>query len=195
MRPRDAQRREEGCALEDDGHDPRGVGLAGRELETDRDQDEDEQPAVSVTVRVQVTAPNRRVLGKGCGRHGPFYTGHGGRRGSTASEAGAGSLATAMANDEFRVEINLHDAVHGHLTKRLLSLDLDDEVAEDEMTADVRRRRWNPAERFWQDADEPLAEPDVATPDPARHATNRDVPHPAFVFIERHEPEFLRDLL
>ena len=138
-----------------------------------------------------------------------------------------------MANDEFRVEIDLHDAVHGHLTKRLQSLDLDDEVAErlgdrvivtrdgeriyvytqtldaakeaervvnevlaeDEMTADVRRRRWNPAERFWQDADEPLAEPDVATPDPARHATNRDVPHPAFVFIERHEPEFLRDLL
>jgi hypothetical protein len=138
-----------------------------------------------------------------------------------------------MANDEFRVEIDLHEGVHGHFTKRLQSLDLDDEVAErlgdrvivtrdgermyvytqtaeaareaervvndvlgeDELTADVRRRRWNAAERLWQDADEPLAEPDAPTPDPARHATNRDVPHPAFVFIEKHEPEFLRDLL
>jgi hypothetical protein len=137
-----------------------------------------------------------------------------------------------MANDEFRVEVDLHESLHGQLANRLRSLDLDDEVTErlgdrvivtrdgermyvytqsadaareaervvnevvgaEELSAEVRRRRWNPAERFWQDADEPLAEPDVATPDPAERATNRDVPHPAFVFIEDHEPEFLRDL-
>jgi hypothetical protein len=137
-----------------------------------------------------------------------------------------------MADDEFRVEIDLHEAVHGHLSERLRSLDLDDEVAKrlgdrvivtrdgeriyvytqtaeaakeaervigevlekDGLSADSRRRRWNQAELFWQDADEPLAEPDVPVADPAKHATNRDVPHPAFVFIENHEPEFLRDL-
>jgi hypothetical protein len=137
-----------------------------------------------------------------------------------------------MADDEFRVEIDLHEAVHGHLSERLRSLDLDDEVskrlggrvivtrdgeriyvytqtadaaeeaervirevlAEDDLSAEIRRRRWNQSELFWQDADEPLAKPDVPVADPAKHATNRDVPHPAFVFIENHQPEFLRDL-
>ena len=137
-----------------------------------------------------------------------------------------------MATDEFRIEVDLHESLHGHLAKRLRSLDLDDEVAErlgdrvivtrdgdrmyvytqtaeaaaeaervvnealasDELTAQVRRRRWNPGERYWQDADEPLSKPDTPMPDPAEHATNRDVPHPAFVYIEGHQPEFLRDL-
>lgn len=137
-----------------------------------------------------------------------------------------------MAEDEFRLEIDLHDALHG-LTDRLRTLDVDDEVgerlgdrviitrdgekiyvytsspeaaaeaervvaqvlAEDELQAEVRRRRWNPEQRFWQDADEPLAAADESTPpDPAVGATGKDVPHPLFVYIEGHEPEFLRDL-
>jgi hypothetical protein len=137
-----------------------------------------------------------------------------------------------MADDEYRVEIDLHDALHG-LIDRLRALDIDDEVAErlggrvivtrdgekiyvytrsaeavelaervvrqvladDGLEAEVRRRRWNPEQRFWQDADEPLAEADESTPpDPAERATGKDVPHPLFVYIEGHEPEFLRDL-
>jgi hypothetical protein len=139
-----------------------------------------------------------------------------------------------MASDEFRLEIDLHDALHGHpLSERLRSLDLDDDVqerlgdrvivtrdgekmyvytetadaaqeaervvkevlVEDELAADVRRRRWNPSERFWQDADEPVAESDDPTPpDYARQAAEEGVPHPLFVYIEGHEPEFMRDL-
>jgi hypothetical protein len=138
-----------------------------------------------------------------------------------------------MATDEYRLEIDIHESVHGKLSERLRSLDLDDEVAErlgdrvivtrdgerlyvytqnaaaaaeaervvgsvlaDEgLEAEIRRRRWNPDERFWQDADEPLAAADASTPpDPAEHATNKDLPHPLFVYIEGHEPEFLRDL-
>jgi hypothetical protein len=138
-----------------------------------------------------------------------------------------------MATDEYRLEIDIHESVHGKLSERLRSLDLDDEVAErlgdrvivtrdgerlyvytqsaeaaaeaervvgsvlaDEgLEAEIRRRRWNPDERFWQDADEPLAAADESTPpDPAEHATNKDLPHPLFVYIEGHEPEFLRDL-
>jgi hypothetical protein len=69
-------------------------------------------------------------------------------------------------------------------------------LAEEGLEGEVRRRRWNSGERFWQDADEPLEPPDPSTPpDPAEHATGRDVPHPLFVYIEGHEPEFLRDLL
>jgi hypothetical protein len=137
-----------------------------------------------------------------------------------------------MADDEFRLEIDLHDALHG-LADRLRAHDVDDEVAErlggrvivtrdgeklyvytgspeaaalaervvrqvlsdDRLDAEVRRRRWNAEQRFWQDADEPLAEADESTPpDPAERATGKDVPHPLFVYIEGHEPEFLRDL-
>lgn len=137
-----------------------------------------------------------------------------------------------MADDEFRVEVDLHDALHG-LVDRLRSLDVDDELAErlggrvivtrdgekiyvytrtadaareaeqvvqgvlaeDGLEAELRRRRWNPEQRFWQDADQPLAEADESTPpDPARTATAKDVPHPAIVYIEGHEPEFMRDL-
>ena len=139
-----------------------------------------------------------------------------------------------MAADEFRVEVDIHESVHGRLSERLRSLDLDDEVAErlgdrvivtrdgekmfvyaqsaeavamaeqvvrdvlseEGLEGDVRRRRWNAEERFWQDADEPLAEADESTPpDPAEHATGKDVPHPLFVYVEGHEPQFLRDLL
>ena|SRR5687767_10974467 len=138
-----------------------------------------------------------------------------------------------MASDEYRVEVDIHESVHGKLSERLRTLDLDDEVAErlgdrvivtrdgehlyvytqtpeaaaeaervvgdvlgeEDIEADVRRRRWNPEERFWQDADEPLARADESTPpDPAEQATNKDLPHPLFVYIEGHEPEFLRDL-
>jgi hypothetical protein len=139
-----------------------------------------------------------------------------------------------MASDEYRVEVDLHDAVHGHpVSERLRALDLDDDVAErlgdrvivtrdgeklfvytqtaeaateaervvnevlaaDELTAEVRRRRWNPSARFWQDADEPLARSDDPTPpDDAERVAEEGVPSPLFVFIENHEPEFLRDL-
>ena len=138
-----------------------------------------------------------------------------------------------MASDEYRVEIDIHESVHGKLSELLRSLDLDDEVAkrlgdrvivtrdgehlyvytqtadaaaeaervvgdvlaEEGLEADVRRRRWNPEERFWQDANEPLARADESTPpDPAETATSKDLPHPLFVYIEGHQPEFLRDL-
>jgi hypothetical protein len=138
-----------------------------------------------------------------------------------------------MASDEYRLEVDIHESVHGKLSERLRSLDLDDEVAarlgdrvivtrdgehlyvytqtadaaaeaatvvaavlaDEGLEADIRRRRWNPEERFWQDADEPLARADESTPpDPAATATNKDLPHPLFVYIEGHEPEFLRDL-
>jgi hypothetical protein len=137
-----------------------------------------------------------------------------------------------MASDEYRLEIDLHDALHG-LGDRLRTLDLDDDVeqrlgdrvivtrdgerlyvytetsdaaveaqrvvervlAEDGLSAAVRRRRWNPSERFWQDADEPLARSDDPTPhDYGRDAKQEGIPHPLFVFIEGHEPEFMRDL-
>jgi hypothetical protein len=138
-----------------------------------------------------------------------------------------------MAADEYRVEIDLHESLHGKVSKRLRSLDIDDEVAErlgdrvivtrdgeklfvytetgeaakeaervvkdvlDEeglADAELRRRRWNQAQLFWQDADEPLGDQDEPIPDPAEKATSKDLPHPLFVWIEEHEPEFLRDL-
>ena len=62
-------------------------------------------------------------------------------------------------------------------------------------TAAIRRRRWNPSERFWQDADEPLSET-TTPPRPTTRArpSKEGVPHPLFVYIEDHEPEFMRDL-
>jgi hypothetical protein len=137
-----------------------------------------------------------------------------------------------MAADEFRLEIDLHDFLHG-LGDRLRSLDLDDDVAErlgdrvivtrdgermyvytqtsealgeaervvtevlaeDGLDAGMRRRRWNPSERFWQDADEPLSvADDPRPPDYSRQAAEEGVPNPLFVYIEGHEPEFMRDL-
>jgi len=137
-----------------------------------------------------------------------------------------------MADDEFRVEVDIHESVHGHVAERLRTLDLDDEVqerlgdrvvvtrdgakmfvytqtaeaakaaegvvhqvlSEEGIEGDVRRRRWNPDDRFWQDADEDVEPDPDAPPDPADTATGKDVPHPFFVFLEGHEPEFLRDL-
>lgn len=137
-----------------------------------------------------------------------------------------------MAADEFRLEIDLHEALHG-LGDRLRALDLDDDVqerlgdrvivtrdgermyvytqsrealdeaervvsevlAEDGLSAEMRRRRWNPSDRFWQDADEPLSSADdTRPPDYARRAEEEGVPNPLFVYIEGHEPEFMRDL-
>jgi hypothetical protein len=137
-----------------------------------------------------------------------------------------------VASDEFRIEIDLHDALHG-LGDRLRSLDLDDDVqerlgdrvivtrdgermyvytetaeaaheaervvrevlVEDGLETETRRRRWNPSERFWQDADEPLAQSDDPTPpDYARKAADEGIEHPLFVYIEDHQPEFIRDL-
>jgi hypothetical protein len=137
-----------------------------------------------------------------------------------------------MAADEFRLEIDLHEALHG-LGDKLRALDLDDDVeerlgdrvivtrdgermyvytqsagalreaervvgevlAEDGLSAEVRRRRWNPSERFWQDADEPLAaDADSPTPDYERDAEREGIPNPLFVFVEGHQPEFMRDL-
>jgi hypothetical protein len=150
---------------------------------------------------------------------------------SRIGPAGA-SVRRAMASDEFRVEIDLHDALHG-LGDRLRALDLDDDVQErlgdrvivtrdgermyvytqtpeaaseaervvrtvleeDGLEAPVRRRRWNPSVRFWQDADEPLTQSDDSSPpDYERKYEEEGVPHPLFVYIEGHEPEFIRDL-
>jgi hypothetical protein len=139
-----------------------------------------------------------------------------------------------MANDEWRVEVQLDDPEHGFpLSERLRALDLDDEVAErlgdrvivtrdgprlfvyaqsdesareserivgqvlatDELTADVRVRRWNPVDRFWQDPDEPLTtEPETSPPDLDEEVEEEGVPHPLFTYIEGHEPDFMRDL-
>ncbi len=68
-------------------------------------------------------------------------------------------------------------------------------LATDELTAEVRRRRWNPTDRFWQDADEPLPQAAAAS-EPVAGAGEEDggVRHPLFVFIEGHEQRFMRDL-
>ena len=137
-----------------------------------------------------------------------------------------------MADDEFRVEVDIHESVHGQFVERLRTLDLDDEVQkrlgdrvvvtrdgekmfvytqtaeaateaeqvvrqvleEDGIEGETRRRRWNADDRFWQNADEPVEPDPDAPPDPADTATGKDVPHPFFVFLEDHKPEFLRDL-
>jgi hypothetical protein len=66
-------------------------------------------------------------------------------------------------------------------------------LAADDLTAEIRRRRWNPTDRFWQDADEPLTDP--SSPGTEPHEDEDDgVRHPLFVFVEGHEPRFMRDL-
>lgn len=67
-------------------------------------------------------------------------------------------------------------------------------LTEDGLYADVRTTHWNPADRVWQDADAPLESTSSAPPDDARRAAEEGVPHPLFVYIEGHEPSFLRDL-
>lgn len=68
-------------------------------------------------------------------------------------------------------------------------------VEEEQLTAEIRRRRWNPLDHFWQDADQPLPqEAEASSPGEARRAAEEDVRHPLFVYIEGHEPRFMRDL-
>ena len=67
-------------------------------------------------------------------------------------------------------------------------------LTDDGLHAAVTATRWNPAERSWQDADAPLTSSDPTPPDDARRAADEGVPHPLFVYIEGHEPSFLRDL-
>jgi hypothetical protein len=67
-------------------------------------------------------------------------------------------------------------------------------LTEDGLYAEVRCTRWNPAERVWQDADAPLETSSTEPPEDARKAAEEGVPHPLFVYIEGHEPSFLRDL-
>lgn len=66
-------------------------------------------------------------------------------------------------------------------------------VVDDRLTADIRRRRWNPRDRFWQDADAPLPD-DAAAHGDAMPEGGEEVQHPLFVFVEGHEPRFMRDL-
>ena len=67
-------------------------------------------------------------------------------------------------------------------------------LTEDGLYADLSTTRWNPADRVWQDADAPLESSSSAPPEDARRAAEEGVPHPLFVYIEGHEPSFLRDL-
>ena len=141
-----------------------------------------------------------------------------------------------MAQDEWRVEVDLDDPEHGFpLGERLHALDLDDEVAErlgkrvivtrdgphlfvytespeaaleaervvrdvvetEGLSAEVSRSRWNPLARDWQDADRPLDRVSAGDAGDAGGDEAEDeegIQHPLFVFIERHEPRFMRDL-
>jgi hypothetical protein len=68
-----------------------------------------------------------------------------------------------------------------------------DTLIEDGLSGDVSSTRWDPAAGRWQDADQPAAE-EGAGPDYAKEAAEEKVPHPLFVYIEGHQPHFLRDL-
>jgi hypothetical protein len=68
-----------------------------------------------------------------------------------------------------------------------------DTLIDDGLSADVSSSRWNASAGRWQDADQPLEE-GGAGPDYAKEAAEEKVPHPLFVYIEGHEPHFLRDL-
>jgi hypothetical protein len=67
-------------------------------------------------------------------------------------------------------------------------------LTEDGLYGEVRSTRWNPAERRWQDADAPFETTGTEPPDDAGRAADEGVRHPLFVYIEGHEPSFLRDL-
>lgn len=68
-------------------------------------------------------------------------------------------------------------------------------VEQSGVTADIRRRRWNAIDHFWQDADQPLPPGvEASSPGEARRDADESVRHPLFVFIEGHEPQFMRDL-
>jgi hypothetical protein len=67
-------------------------------------------------------------------------------------------------------------------------------VEADDLTAEIRRRRWNPTDRFWQDADQPLTSPADPGTQVAEEGEEEGPGHPLFTFIEGHEPRFMRDL-
>ena len=68
-----------------------------------------------------------------------------------------------------------------------------DALTEDGLHAEVRSTRWDPAGADWADADAPISG-SVSEPDYAQEAEEEGVPHPLFVFVEGHEPRFMRDL-
>jgi hypothetical protein len=68
-------------------------------------------------------------------------------------------------------------------------------LTEDGLYAEVNATRWSPATSEWQDADAPVEE--AAADQPVAEDTEEDEKvkdHPLFVFIEGHQPRFLRDL-
>ena len=69
-----------------------------------------------------------------------------------------------------------------------------DTLIEDGLSAKVSATRWNAAAGAWQDADAPPSTEQGPGPDYAKEAAEEKVPHPLFVYIEGHEPQFLRDL-
>ena len=68
-----------------------------------------------------------------------------------------------------------------------------DTLIEDGLSGEVKATRWNPTAGRWQDADAPVEE-GAPESDYAQEAAEEKVPHPLFVYIEGHEPRFLRDL-
>jgi hypothetical protein len=67
-------------------------------------------------------------------------------------------------------------------------------VAADRLTAEIRRRRWNPVDHFWQDADAPFPDEAATVAEVAEQEADDDIRHPLFTYIEGHEPRFMRDL-
>jgi hypothetical protein len=67
-------------------------------------------------------------------------------------------------------------------------------LTEDGLYAEVRTTRWDPSSGNWQDADAPVAESAGEAPDYAAEAEEEGVTHPLFVFVEGHQPRFMRDL-
>ena len=68
-------------------------------------------------------------------------------------------------------------------------------LTDDGLFADVSSTRWNPVTREWQNADAPVDAAESAQPhDDAAKVAEEGVPSPLFVYVERHEPRFLRDL-
>ena len=138
-----------------------------------------------------------------------------------------------MASDEYRLEIDLHDALHG-LGDRLRTLDLDDDVEQrlgdrvivtrdgeklyvytETSDAAVEAQRVVERRARPRTASRPRSAGGAGTrpsasgrtptsrsraPTTRRRTTTgatrsrKGLPHPLFVFIEGHEPEFMRDL-
>lgn len=67
-------------------------------------------------------------------------------------------------------------------------------LIEDGLHAEVRITRWNPGTAQWQDADAPIDESAASGRDYAADAAEEGVPSPLFVYVEGHEPRFMRDL-